>query len=370
MLKSLARRTLAALFALCRVFPVRKNKAVLLRGFPHWGALEAMERALLADGRFRVVKIADWRRPGTLYHLATAEMIFLNNNFSPLAHLKFSKKTKLVQLWHGDGGWKRWGHSVSSGAADVSFGNSRTPSAPKIPYDYAICNCESVRPFWAEAFALPEARVLPLGSPRLDALTRPYDKQALRMKLDAQYPQCRGKKLMLYAPTFRENPEENRALLSHFDFDAFQERFGQEAALLLRLHPKMHGQYDLGNADVIDLTGQPDQDNLMRVIDLLITDYCSLCFDAVALDIPVLIYAFDEASYMNKDRGFYKPLRELPPGPIANDFPALLAHLAAPDAYAEQRAAFAAFHLGAVDGGACGRIISMLEKGLAIHPGK
>ena len=352
MLKSLARRALAALFALCRVFPVQKNKAVLLRGFPHWGALEAMERALLADGRFRVVKIADWRRPGTLYHLATAEVIFLNNNFSPLATLKFSKKTRLVQLWHGDGGWKRWGFSVAS----VSSG-----AALKIPYTYAICNCESVRPFWAQAFALPMERVLPLGSPRLDALVQPYDKAALREKFDAQHPQCRGKKLMLYAPTFRENPEENQALLSHFDFDAFQERFGHEVALLLRLHPKMHGQYDLGNANVIDLTDAPDQDNLMRVIDLLITDYCSLCFDAVALDTPVIIYAFDEASYMARDRGFYKPLRELPPGPIANDFPTLLALLAAPDAYTEQRAAFRAFHLGAVDGGACERIIELIS---------
>ena len=345
MLKSLARFVLAALFALCRVFPVQKNKVVLLRNFPVWGALEAMEYALRADGRFNVVKIADWRRPGTLYHLATAGVVYLNNNFSPLAYLPFSKKTKLVQLWHGDGGWKKWGLSAD-------------PDAPKLPYTYAVCNCESVRAFWAEAFGLPAERVLPLGSPRLDMLTRPYDKAALRRKFDAQYPRCRGKKLILYAPTFRENPEENRALLSHFDFDAFHARFGREAALLVRLHPKMHGLYDLRGTGAIDLTGLSDPADVLRVMDVLVTDYCSLCFDAVALDVPVVIYAFDEARYMTHDRGFYKPLRELPPGPIANDFPTLLEMLAAPDTSGAQRAAFKAFHLGEVDGGACERIIA------------
>jgi len=347
MLKRLACYVLAALFALCRVFPVRKNKAVLLRNFPVWGALEAMELALRADGRWRIVKIAHWRRPGTLFHLATAEVVFLNNNFNLLGYLKFSKKTRLVQLWHGDGGWKKFGRSVD-------------PAAPILPYTYVICNCETVRPFWASGFALPPERVLPLGSPRLDLLTRPYDKAALRAKFDAQYPQCRGKKLFLYAPTFRGDSEENQTLLSHFDFAAFNARFGDEAALLVRLHPKMHGLYDLRGTGAIDLTGAPGQMDILRAVDLLITDYCSLCFDAVALDLPVVIYAFDEESYMARDRGFYKPLRELPPGPIAGDFPALLEMLAAPDSSRAQRAAFAAFHLGEVDGGACGRIIATL----------
>jgi len=345
MLKRLAFRVLAALFALCRVLPVQKNKAVLLRNFPVWGALEAMEQALRKDGRFTVVKIADWRRPGTLYHLATAGVVFLNNNFNLLAYLPFSKKTKLVQLWHGDGGWKRWGHSVD-------------PATPHIPYTYVICNCETVRGFWASGFALPPERVLPLGSPRLDALTRPYDKNALRAKFDARYPRCRGKKLWLYAPTFRDDPQENQALLSRFDFAAFNERFGGEAALLVRLHPRMHGLYDLRGTGAVDLTGAPGQTEILRAVDLLITDYCSLCFDAVALDTPVVLYAYDEERYMARDRGFYKPLRELPPGPIASDFPALLELLAAPDSSSAQRAAFREFHLGDVDGRSCERVIA------------
>ncbi len=346
MLKRLISYGLAAVFALCRVFPVKKNKVVLLRSFPVWGALEAMEEALQADGRFYIVKIADWRRPGTLYHLATAGAVFLNNNFNLLRYLPFSKQTKLIQLWHGDGAWKRWGHSSGD--------------EPNPQYDYAICNSENTRPFWMEAFAMPAAQVLPLGSPRLDMLTRPYDKAALRARFDAQYPACKGKKLFLYAPTFREAADENRALLHHFDFAAFRARFGEKAALLVRLHPKMHGRYDLSGTGAIDLTGAPDPAEILRVCDLLITDYCSLCFDAVALGLPVVIYAYDEQRYMTRERGFYKPLRELPPGHIANDFNALMEVLTQPDDTQGLREAFAAFHLGEIDGKSCERIIALL----------
>lgn len=346
-MRTLIFHVLGALFRLCRVFPVNPYKVVLLRNFPVWGALEAMEQALRADDRFRVIKIADWRRPGTLYHMATAGTIFLNNNFNLLPHLHFSKQTRLVQLWHGDGAWKRWGCSVA-------------PDVPKIHYDYAICNNDHVRPFWAEAFGMPLARTLPLGSPRLDALTQPYDKAAARAAFDRQYPACKGKRLFLYAPTFRDDPDENLALLSHFDFAAFNARFGGTAALLVRLHPKLHGQYDLRGTGAIDMTGAPDPAQLLRVCDLFLTDYSSLCFDAAALDLPVVLYAFDEARYMTQERGFYKPLRELPPGPIANTFPALLDLLAAPDHFQAQRAAFAGFHLGAIDGKSCERIIRFL----------
>jgi CDP-ribitol ribitolphosphotransferase len=225
-----------------------------------------------------------------------------------------------------------------------------------IDYTAVVCSSAKVAPYWAEAFGLPAERVLPLGSPRVDALRELYDKQALRMRFDAKHLQCKGKRLFLYAPTFREDPAQNAALLSHFDFAAFGRRFGGEAVLLLRMHPAMHGTYTLPT-NVIDLTDIPDPLDLLRVCDRFITDYSSLCFAAAALDLPIVIYAFDEMDYMQGGRGFYVPLRKLPPGPVCNDFIRLLDILDAPDNSQTQRAAFAAFHLGAMDGQSCRRIM-------------
>ena len=329
-------------FRLCRLFPVRKNKVVLLRNFPVWGSLAALEEALRQDGRFRVARAGRL----SMFRLATAGAVFLNNNYSLLADLPFSKETKLVQLWHGDGVLKRSGFSLE-----------KNRGARMIPYTAVICGSEAVRPFLAQAFGLPEQRVLPLGSPRIDALVRPCDKRALRARFDERHPECRGKRLFLYAPTFRGDPARNAALLSHFDFGAFRARFGDGAALLVRLHPRMHGAYDLRGTGAVDVTNEPDPADLLRVCERLITDYSSIMTDAAALDLPVVLYAFDYDDYMAGDSGMYTDLKALPPGPVAEDFASLLEVLSLPDDSAAARAAFRAFHLGDVDGKSCERII-------------
>ena len=328
------------IFIACRVFPVKKTKIVLLKNFPVWGSLGVFGDFLERKGGWQVVRQTP-RSPLLLFHLATAHAVFLNNNFTPLAVLPFSKRTKIVQLWHADGALKQWG-------------------GDEHPYFYntVACASEHTRPYWAEAFQVPLEHVLPLGSPRMDELVQPCDTAALRAEFDARYPACKGKRLMLYAPTFRDDPAQNEALLSHFDFAKFSETF-PDAVLLVRLHPKMHGTYQLPAA-VIDMINEPDAANLLRVCDCLITDYSSLCADAAVLDLPVVLYLFDEASYMANERGFYVPFRTLAPGAIANTFDELLTSLAAPDTATEQRRAFAEFHAGKPDGKSCERILELL----------
>ena len=43
--------------------------------------------------------------------LASSRFIFLNDNFFPLAYMDISDKTKVIQLWHGSGAFKRFGYS-------------------------------------------------------------------------------------------------------------------------------------------------------------------------------------------------------------------------------------------------------------------
>ena len=338
------------LFCLCRLFPVQRKKAVLLRNFPESEGLHALETELNARGGYQVLWFFELGFLGRAYHLATAGAVFLNINFSPLAWLPFSKETKIVQIWHGEGAWKKWGHSMSAPPPRRFAREMRRTTA-------VACPSEGTRPYWCEAFGLPPEKVLPLGSPRIDALLRPYDKAALRAQFDQEHPECRGKKLFLYAPTFRGAGEQSP--LAHFDFQAFRARFGKEAALLVRLHPIMHGTYDLRGTGAVDLTNAPGPLDLLRVCDRFISDYSSLCFAAAALDLPIVLYAYDLEEYANDDRGFYMPPQDLPPGPIARDFPSLLDALAAPDTSREQRRAFAAFHLGELDGKAAKRIIDM-----------
>lgn len=118
----------AVIFRICRLFPVKRGRVALVS--PHnadfndsLGAVKAeLERrgdydiklitrrdielsknpAKLIKGAFRFFFVSSYR-------LATAQYVFLNDNFMPLAYINFSPETKVVQLWHAEGVFKRFG---------------------------------------------------------------------------------------------------------------------------------------------------------------------------------------------------------------------------------------------------------------------
>ncbi|MCL2194741.1 MAG: CDP-glycerol glycerophosphotransferase family protein [Oscillospiraceae bacterium] len=324
------KRLLAILFALCRVLPLQRRKVVLLRRFPQWGSLGLVGDYLAEHTDLRVVRIENWRRLSTIFHLATAGTVLLNDGFSPLAGFRFSKRARVIQLWHADGALKRWG-----AAAGEPF-----PEACR--YTHVVCATEAIAPHWAAAFGVDESCVLPLGSPTGDAL------RALPRVPEPQ---------VLYAPSFREDDEDSAQVLAQFDFKAFRERL-PDAKLLVRLHPKLCGRYVLPDW-VVDAT-QDDLFELLARVSCVVTDYSSIMVSAAGADVPVVIFAPDYDAYMASERGFFTDLRALPPGAVVHDFAALLDELAAPGDYAETRRAFVGHHLGACDGGACGRVVAEL----------
>ena len=49
--------------------------------------------------------------------MATATVIFLDNEFMPMAYMKFNKNVKVVQLWHGTGTIKKFGLDSDTGGS-------------------------------------------------------------------------------------------------------------------------------------------------------------------------------------------------------------------------------------------------------------
>lgn len=281
--------------------------------------------------------------------LARAKYIFLNDNFMPMADLEFKEGTIVTQLWHGEGALKRIGLHVNQ-PEEIKKREMRLYGK----YSFVVCSSQAVVPIYAEAFNLPESRVLPLGSPRTDALFRPFDYQRARAEFELEYPECKGKKLVLYAPTFRDDPERDAQLMVHFDINEFNRRLGGEYTLLIRLHPQVHSPADLTGA--VDVTRYADTGHLLRLCDLLITDYSSICMDFALLGKPCVFYAFD-LEYYNGSRSFYSDYRTLVPGKIAEDFSALLDAVVDPEPDEQKLRSFIAYHFGAPDGKAAERVV-------------
>ncbi len=245
--------------------------------------------------------------------LATSKYVFLNDNFMPMGKLNFRKETVITQLWHGEGAFKKFGLHIPQNA-DLR----KREIAANRKLTYVVCSSEGVRKIYAEAFGVGEERVLPLGAPRLDYLMNEENKEKAKEKIFSLYPQAKGKKIILYAPTFRDDSERDKNLLDSFNPEKLLSGLGEEYFLFIRLHPQVHtarADYDCAE----DVTEYDDVRELVLASDILITDYSSICMDFCVLDKKTVFYCPDLEWYRER-RDFYFDYETFVPGEVCKDF--------------------------------------------------
>lgn len=155
-----------------------------------------------------------------------------------------------------------------------------------------------------------------IGSPRSDILFR----NDRKMPFFNDYQELKGKKLLLYAPTFRRTGKDmsNVGYRHELDFEmacqSMKSRFGGDWCILLRLHP-MVAKYskEIVIPDyVIDVSNYQDVEELVAASDALITDYSSIMFEPAYINIPVFLFVTDLEEYTSKERDFYIDYEKLP----------------------------------------------------------
>lgn len=170
----------------------------------------------------------------------------------------------------------------------------------------------------ASAFGLDEKekrrKLLELGYPRNDELFEADDNKVMKIRDQLGIP--KGKKVILYAPTFRDNQhtKDGCAFTMGFEFESFCREFGEEYVLLFRTHYFITEQVNLAPwaGTVLDVTGWDNINELYLVSDMLITDYSSVFFDYANLKRPILFFMYDLEAYQENVRDFYLDIRELP----------------------------------------------------------
>ncbi len=371
----------AFMFNIFSLMPIKKNKVAFLS--PHNesfnDSLGAVMNEVIIRDDFSIHKISctdldiDKKSVGKLlksifralrfftvnaYHLATAKFVFMNDNFMPMAKLRFKKNAVITQLWHAEGIFKRFGLHIEQ-PEDIR----RLEIEGNKKLTYVVCSSEQVAPTYAEAFGVDEAQVLPLGAPRIDEFFRKINEDRIRASFDRMHPECRGKRLVLYAPTFRDDREDDARLLENLDIEAFNERFGDTSRLLVRLHPQVHtSTADLSGAT--DVSRYKKLSDLIRICDVMVTDYSSICMDFALLEKPIYFYAFDLEKYV-ADRAFYEDYESYVPGPVARDFQTLLNLINSnvSQTYEKRMYDFKLFNFGEPDGKASKRVVDRIIYG-------
>lgn len=233
------------------------------------------------------------------YYIALKSKYWITNS-SITRGLNFkNKKTKYIIFQHGTLGIKKLG-------ADIANNNKSFKIKKEEEIDMFIIQGKKEAPILEKALNL-KGKIYELGLPRNDEL---YDAgineiNVARKKLNIP----KNKKVMLYAPTFREFYKDNK-LESYvempFDIEEMRKNFEDEYVLLITAHYEVAKMLNIPENDpfVINAFKYPYINDLLLSADIIISDYSSVVFDYAILEKPILCYAYDYETYM-KERGTY-----------------------------------------------------------------
>lgn len=244
------------------------------------------------------------------------------------------KGQEYIQCWHGTP-LKKLGYDLEQYAEKE--GSLQEVRENYIQETKRVTHMPSPSPFYSEkmcsAFHLREMGkeevLLEMGYPRNDALYREMGKERGIYKEKLGIP--RDKKVILYAPTWRENqhiPGEGYSYSLQVDFQRWKQELGEEYVILFRAHYFISNQYDFepyGNF-IKNVSNIDDVNELYLASDILITDYSSVFFDFANLERPILFYMYDYESYKHELRDFYLDIHILP-GPVVKTQEELLKNI-------------------------------------------
>ncbi len=260
------------------------------------------------------IKLVKYNSKEALKELQSAKVWVSNTRFNRYIKQGLVKKNEqtYIQTWHGSLGIKR----IEKDLSDIIHLNYKKFSQIDSQMtDYLISPSSFDTKTLSSCFWF-DKKFLEIGYPRndiffLDEKTKSEKIKTIKDKLNIPH----GKKILLYAPTFRDSKK-----IDVYDIDlnqvqkALSEKDNCEFISLVRLHPhlqKKSTQITEKYPDTINVTTYPDIQELLLISDVLITDYSSSIFDFMLMKKPAFFYAKDIKEY-TKERGFYIDLEKMP----------------------------------------------------------
>lgn len=229
-----------------------------------------------------------------------AKYVFICDTFVPVSSGRRDKGTKVVQLCHYSGPFKKLGYATGDDVP-AYYGKNVFKN-----YDLVTASSEMFVPLLAAAMRQEPGVVQPLGVSRSDVYYNEEWNRQCREAFYGQFPQARGRKVLLWAPTFRGKAGSPDAL-DNESMVQLQDKLGEDWLVLIKHHP--HDDAVLKAARYQSNCSIPSE-QLLPVVDLLITDYSTTVLDYLAYDKPFILYAPDLEAYEAK-RGFFVDYRSL-----------------------------------------------------------
>ncbi|RZI00885.1 glycosyltransferase [Staphylococcus condimenti] len=244
-----------------------------------------------------------------LQKLTTAKYI-LNNSTFP-AYFTKKENQVYVNTWHGT--------PIKAMGLDVEDNLLGSQNIIKnfLSSDILVSPNSHTSEVFKRAFSLDglySGELLEIGYPRID-LTLNANKKNVFKHLKQSGLHISNREIILFAPTWRgSNVNKPEDSLKDVYRMVMELKNNTEYQVLVKVHPFVYKTaLKYKELKPYLVPDSFDTNELLSVIDLLVTDYSSIFFDYLITDKPIIFYSPDYEDYKN-DRGFYiKP--DALPGP-------------------------------------------------------
>ncbi|MDF9866989.1 CDP-glycerol glycerophosphotransferase (TagB/SpsB family) [Bacilli bacterium PM5-3] len=242
---------------------------------------------------------------------------WVNNIIFPVKTKR--KETIYLQTWHGTP-LKKLGFDIKiDGPEKRSFANLYKESKN---WDYLLVDNDYADEKLVNAFKFKK-EVIKKGYPINDIFYNKEKVNEVTKKIKDKY-NLDNRKIILYAPTWRDLDGDYTNGFDFelpFDLKKLYESFNDEYQIIVKVHHLIASSLNIQNEYsnfVYNVSDNDDIQELLCCTDILITDYSSVFYDFSNRRKPIIFYMYDYDRYLNKTRGLYIDVNDLP-GPIVKN---------------------------------------------------
>lgn len=252
-----------------------------------------------------------------VWHIVTSGVLILSHNPRDTHITQKFKGRKIINLWHGVAikNIELLMSEIDEEKYKLLLNNSKL-------YDMIIASSEEDRKTNAKVFGVLLDKVKVTGLPRYEILKDSYHLDGVLKHEEGLIKSIKGdKKLVLYAPTFREcadSPFKQIEPKEWKQLSLFAEK--NNFIFAIRPHP-----YDTvleylkndPNIYVFEASEYTETNLLLRYVDVLIVDFSSIWIDFLLLKRPIIGFAKDYEYYLHRERGFRYNFKSIFPSSFA-----------------------------------------------------
>lgn len=306
---------------------------------PIWISHDTEIVKYLSSNGYEAYRYHSWK--GIYY--ALRGKVYLYDNYSKDINFWQSGGGMKVNLWHGiplkkiqaDNKYDKFRHPKNPWERWKNFPRNISDEKPS---DWVLTTSEFMKPVFSSAFRTKN--VFTCGYPRTDYLISDkidnllLPKEQREMDIVTGFQRKYGKdsaKIVYYMPTFRDSETK---FFEVMDLGRFQKYLEEEHILFcVKLHPKSKLRREFakimerGFENVLIIDADSDPYVLLKITDVLITDYSSVYFDFLLLDRPIIFFDYDREEYISQSRELYFDYENMTPGVKAETTEGLMAAL-------------------------------------------